>query len=136
MFAIRQCVEILPCLFEVLAEIVPGAHLFEDRHTGPKQVDEARAVVELGDMRLVAGHVPPPHSEYAEEGVIEALRLTLLVGRAIPVLDQGGGAGADPVPRKVPGLERFFVEVVFVDPLDLVTDAGPHADSMPDHHVC
>ena len=95
--------------------------------------DEARAVVQLRDMRLVARDVPTPHPEHVEEGVVEALRLTLLVGRVLPVFGEGGGADANLVPRQAHGLQRFLVEIVLVEPLDLVADARSHSDSMPNH---
>ena len=96
--AIRQRVEILPRLSIGGLQVTPGALLFNDEHARPEQVDEARAVVELRDMRLVARDVPPPHPEHVEESVVEALRLALLVGCVLPVLSEGGGAGADLVP--------------------------------------
>ena len=49
--AVRQRVEILPGLFVRLAEIAPGALLFDDQYARPEQVDEARTVVQLRDMR-------------------------------------------------------------------------------------
>ena len=98
--AFRQRVEILPGLFVSFAEIAPGALLFDEEHARPEQVDETRAVVQLGDMRFVARDVPTPHPEHVEEGVIETLRLALLVGRVLPVFSEGSGAGANLVPRQ------------------------------------
>ena len=98
--AFWQRVEILPGLFVRFAEIAPGALLFDQQHAGPEQVDEARTVVELRDMRLVSRDVPTPHPEHVEEGVVETLRLALLVGRVFPILREGGGADANLVPRQ------------------------------------
>ena len=98
--AFRQRVEILPGLFVRFAEIAPGALLFDEQHARPEQVDEARTVVEPRDMRLVSRDVPTPYPEHVEEGVVEALRLALLVGRVLPVLGKDSGAGANLVPRQ------------------------------------
>ena len=93
-----QRVKILPGLFVGRLQVTPGALLFDKQHARPEQVDEAGTIVQLRDMRLVARDVPPPHPEHVEEGVLEALRLALLVGRVPPFIGEGGGAGADLVP--------------------------------------
>ena len=131
--ALRQRVEILPRLFVGFAEIAPGALLLDDQHARPEQVDEARTVVELRDMGLVSRDAPPPHPEHVEEGVVKALRLALLVGGILPVPGEGGGAGADLVPRQAHGLHTVLVEIVLVDPLDLVMVARARADVVMDH---
>ena len=99
--AFRQRVEILPGLFASGLQVAPGALLFDEQHARPEQIDEPRAVVQLRDMRLVARDVPPPHPEHVEESIVEALRLSLLVGRVFPVFGESGGAGAHLVPRQV-----------------------------------
>jgi len=96
--AFRQRVEILPGLFARLAEIAPAALLFDERRTRPEQVDEPEAILELGDVLLVAGDLTTAFPRDLEEVVVEALCLALLVGRVAPVLREGGRAGADFVP--------------------------------------
>ena len=72
---LRQRVEILSGLFEGRFQIATGALLFDEQYTRPEQVDEARAVVQLRDMRFVTCDAPPLNSEHPEEGVVEALSL-------------------------------------------------------------
>ncbi len=84
--AFRQRVEIPSGLFVRFAEIAPRALLFDEQHPRPEQVDEARVVVEFGDVLLVAGDLTLAFSEDLEEVVVEALRLALLVRRVLPVL--------------------------------------------------
>ena len=67
-----QRVEILPGLCVGSAEITPRALLYDDQYARPEQVDEAGAIVEVGDMRLVTRDVPPPHPEHVEEGVADS----------------------------------------------------------------
>ena len=55
-------------------------------------------VVQLGDVRLVAGDRTAPCPEDMEEVVIEALRLAFLIGRLPPLVGEGGGTGANLVP--------------------------------------
>ena len=52
--ALGKRIEILYVLSVRLAKITPGALLLDDQDARPEQVDEARAIVELGDMLLVA----------------------------------------------------------------------------------
>ena len=92
--ALGHRVEIFPGLPVRLAEITPGALLLDDQDARPEQVDEARAVVQLADMLLVARHRPAAHVEHLEELVVEALRLALLVRGVPPLL--GEGRRADP----------------------------------------
>ena len=82
--ALGQCVEILPCLFEGRLKIAPGAFLLDDQHTGPEKVYEARTIVQLRDMRLVARDTSALHCEHVEEGGVEALRFAFLIGRPGP----------------------------------------------------
>jgi len=96
--ALGQRVEILPGLSVRLAEIPPGALLLDDQDARPEQVDEPRAVVELGDMLLVAGDGPAAHVEHLEEVVVEALRLALLVRGVLPLRGEGRGADTNLVP--------------------------------------
>ena len=42
----------------------------------------------------------------------------------------------DAVPRQAHDLHRFLIEVVFVEPLDLVPVAQPHANIVLDHEAC
>ena len=84
---------------------------------------------------LVARDAPPPHPEHVEEGVVEALRLALLVGRIPPLIGEGGGTSANLVPRQAHGLYGFLIEVVFVDPLDLVMDSRWDADAILNHEA-
>ena len=51
-----------------------------------------------------------------------------LVSRVPPVMREDGSADADLVSRRAHGLQGFLIEVVFVDPFDLVTDPRPYAD--------
>ena len=46
-----------------------------------------------------------------------------------------GGPHADLVPWQLHGLHDFLIEVVFVDPLDLVTDTRSHADPVLGHEA-
>ena len=99
--ALGQRVEVLPGLFVRLGEIASGALLFDEQYTGPEQVDETGAIVELcADVSLVARDAAPLNAEYFEEGVIEALRVALFVGGVAPLAGEGGGAGPDLVPRQ------------------------------------
>ena len=73
--------------------------LFDEQHTRPEQVDEARAVDELRDMRLVSRDVLTPHPDHVEEGVVEALRFAVLAGNVLPVVSKGGRVHANLIPR-------------------------------------
>ena len=46
-------------------------------------------------MLLIAGHSAASDAEDVEEVVVEAVGLAFFVGRVLPVLGKGGGAGAD-----------------------------------------
>ncbi|MCY4269798.1 MAG: hypothetical protein OXE80_06475 [Gammaproteobacteria bacterium] len=105
--ALGQGVEVIPSLFPGHIQIAPGALLFDQQNARPEQVDEAGAVAEFGDMRLVTRHRPPPDAEYLEEVVVEALGLALLVGRVAPGVGELGGAGANFVPGQAHQIERF-----------------------------
>ena len=70
--------------------------------------------------------LPPPHSENLEERVVEALRLTLLVGRVLPLAGKVGSPGAHFVPRQAHGLQGFLIETVFVDRNKAVCEASRH----------
>ena len=61
-------------------------------------------------MLLVARDGPPPHSENLEERVVDSLRLTLLVGRVLPLVGEAGGSGAHLVPGQAHGLQVSQVE--------------------------
>ena len=96
--ALGQRVEVLSGLPVRLAEIAPGALLLDDQDARPEEVDESRAVVEPGDMLLVAGDGPAAHVEHLEEVVVEALRLALLVRGVLPLRGEGRGADTNLVP--------------------------------------
>ena len=96
--ALGKRVEILLGLTVGFLQIAPSTLLFDDQDAGPEQVDIARAIAQFGDMFLVACDGSPSNAEHLEEVVVEALCLALLVSRVLPVMREGGGAGADLVP--------------------------------------
>ena len=97
--AFGQRVEIRPGLLAGGGQAAAGALLFDQQHAGPEQVDPAVGIVDPLDVLLVARDGAPPHPEDLEEVVVEALRLALLVGRVLPRLGKGRGAGAYLIPR-------------------------------------
>ena len=105
-----QGVEILPGLPVGLAEIATGALLLDDQDAGPEEIDEAGAVVELGDVVLVAGDRAPPDAEHPEEVVVEALRLAGLVLGLAPFAGEFGGPDADLVPGQAHGYRASLMK--------------------------
>ena len=67
--------------------------IIDDQDARPEQVDEPGLVIQLAYMLLIARNGPAPHTEDLEERVIEALRLTLLVGCIPPLVGESGSAG-------------------------------------------
>lgn len=72
-------------------EVPTGALLLDEQNPGPEQIDEAVAVVELLDVRFIAGDTAPAYVEDLEELGVEALRVLLLVGSGLPFAREGGG---------------------------------------------
>ena len=95
-----QGVEVFPGLTIGEGEIASGTLMLDDQDAGPEQINVTVRVVEPLYVLLVARDGSAPDPEYLEEVVIEALRLALLVGRVSPLLGEGGGAGANLVPRQ------------------------------------
>ncbi len=98
--ALGQRVEILPGLFVGRFQVAPGALLLDDENARPEQVNEPGAIVELGDVLLVAGNLTTAFPKDLKELVVEALRLALLVRGVLPVFGKDGGAVAHLVPRQ------------------------------------
>ena len=98
--ALRNGVEILLRLPAGFLEIPAGALLLDDKNTGPEEVDKAGAIVELGDMLLVAGDLSTALPKHLKEFIAEALRFPLLVGRVTPFICKSGGLHANLVPIK------------------------------------
>ena len=91
-------IEVLERLVAGSREVPPGALLLDEQDSGPEQIDEAVAVVELLDVRFIAGNATSTYVEDFEEFVVEALRVRLLVGSVLPFAREGGGPGAYLVP--------------------------------------
>ena len=104
-----QGVEILPGLPIGAGKIAPGALLLDDQDARPEQVDVAVRVVETLYVLFIARDGPALDPEYLKEVVVEALRLALLVGRVPPLLGEGGGAGANLVPRQAHSIGFFLL---------------------------
>ena len=94
----REGIEIAAGLLVGLLQIAPGALLLDDQDARPEEVDESARVVELPHVLLVAGHGLPAHPEDAEEVVVEALGLALLVVGVRPLPGEGRRSDADLVP--------------------------------------
>ena len=109
-FPLGQAVEILPGLPVGSGQIASRALLLDNQDARPEQVDEPGPVIQLADMLLVARDGPAPPSEDMEEVVVEALRLTLLVGRVLLLAGKVGSPGAHFVPRQAHGLQVSHVE--------------------------
>ena len=90
--ALGRRVEILLGLSIRVAEVAPGALLLEDQDIQVERVDEARAVVGLRRILLVAGDGSAADIEHLKEIVVEALRLALPLFRVPPILGEGHGA--------------------------------------------
>ena len=45
------------------------------------------------------------------------------------------GADADSVSQLAHSLQGFLVEIVFINPLNLMTNSGTHADTVHDHQT-
>ena len=126
--ALRERVEVLRRLIVSSGEIASRALLFDDQDAGPEEIDVSRALVQLRDMRFVPRHCPPPDTTHVKELVVEALRLPLLVCSMTPLRSESGRPRVHLVPRQAYSLDAFLVEVVLVDPLDLVAHSRAHAD--------
>ena len=111
-FPLGQAVEILPGLPVGDFEIAPFALLLDDQDARPEQVDEPGAVIQLLHMRFVARDGTSPYTGNLEELVVEALRLTLLVGCVLPLVSESGSADTNFVPGQAHGLKAFHVEHV------------------------
>ena len=96
--ALGERIEVLPCLIVGLGQIAPSAFLLDEQDSGPEQIDEAVAVVELFDVCFIAGNAASTYVEDFEELVVEALRVRRLVSGIVPFAREGGGAGAYLVP--------------------------------------
>ena len=79
------------------------------------------------DRVLVAEGLPLDAGDI-EEIVVEAPDLALRVRRIPPVHGESPRSGADLIPRQAYVLHDFPVEIVLVDPLDLVTIPGAHTN--------
>ena len=112
--ALGERVEVAAGLFVGRRQVAPGALLLDDQDSRPEEVNEAAGVVELFDPLLVAGDRLPAHPEDAEEVVVKALGLALLVTRVRPLPGEGRGAGADLVPGEAHGGGVLFQAVAAV----------------------
>ena len=95
---LRERIEVAPGLLVGLFQIAAGALLLDDQDPGPEEVDEPAGVIEPLHPLLVAGDGLPALPEDAEEVVVEALGLALLVTGVRPLPGEGRGADADLVP--------------------------------------
>ena len=93
-------IEVVVGLLRRLLQVPPRALLLHQQHTGPEQVDETRAVVQLPHVGLVARYCPTLHPEHREEVVVKTLGFPLLVGGPAPAAGEGGRAAANFVPRQ------------------------------------
>ena len=110
-FPLGQAIEILPGLPVGIFEVASLALLLDDQDARPEQVDEPGAVIQLLYMFFVARHGTPPYIENLEELVVEALCLTLLVGRVPPLGSECGSAGAHLIPGQAHGLKSLQGEM-------------------------
>jgi hypothetical protein len=69
-------------------QISPGALLFYEENSLPKQVEKATPIAEQSDRFLKAGDSPAGHSEDFKEFVIECLRLASLVMCIFPLKEK------------------------------------------------
>ena len=93
-----QGVEIVAGLPVGAGEVAPGAFLLDQQHAGPEQVDEAGRFVEALDALLIASDGAPLDTEDIEEVVVEAVRLSFLIGCVLPLFDKCRGPDADFIP--------------------------------------
>ena len=68
-----------------------------------------------------------------EESIVEAMRFENFIGRILPLLSKSGGPKSHLVPGKTHGLYGFLLEIVFVDPLDLMANPGSYTNAMSHH---
>ena len=59
----------------------------------------------------------------------------VLVNDALTTREENYSADANPISRPAHGLQGFLVEIVFINPLDLMTNSGTHSDTMHDHQT-
>ena len=68
-----------------------------------------------------------------EERIVETVRFSNFIGRIFPLIDKLSRPGADLVPGQAHRLKGFLIEVVFVDPLDLMKNPGADTHAMSNH---
>lgn len=110
---VRRPVRVAERLLLRAEQVAALRFLLDDQLAGPEEVDEARIAGVLAHRRLVGPDAAALHPEGAEERVVEALRLALLVMRARPVAREIGGAGANLRPGQMHGLCPTITRATF-----------------------